>query len=114
MGNMSTFMEVPYVASNLERCMCSQCPVQAESACALEKMGNFKNETKKLGEGKAPSPQNVPGIYCSAGEAVCKDLNHNESCICNTCSVWKEHNLKNANIINHYCSNGKAGSSHTR
>jgi hypothetical protein len=54
MSNMSKFVEVPYIASNLERCMCSQCPVQAESACALEKMGNFKNEAKNLGEGKAP------------------------------------------------------------
>ena len=108
MGNMNKFVEVSYVPSNLERCMCSQCPVQAESACALEKVGNFKDEAKNLEEGKAPSPQNVPGIYCSAGEASCKDLNPNENCICYTCDVWKEHNLENARVDNHYCRNGKA------
>lgn len=108
MSNMSKSVEVPYIASNLERCMCSQCPVQAESACAIEKMGNFKNEARKLVEGKAPTPQNVPGVYCSAGEAFCRDLNTNKNCICNTCSVWKENDLANANIFEHYCSSGKA------
>ncbi len=108
MGNMSKSIEVPYIASNLERCMCSQCPVQSESACALEKMGNFKSEAKNLGEGKAPSPQSVPGVYCSAGEAICKDLNPNKDCICYTCPVWKEHNLENANVVKYYCGNGKA------
>lgn len=101
-------IEIPFVSSNLERCMCSQCPVQAESVCALEKIGNIKTESKKLDEGNAPSPQNVPGVYCSAGEAVCKDLNPKENCICYTCTVWKENNLANAEIDNHYCRNGKA------
>ena len=110
MSNMSESAgaKVPYVASNLERCMCSQCPVQSESACALEKMGNFKNETKNLGVGKAPSPQNVPGIYCSAGEAICRDLNSNKECVCKTCAVWKEYDLENAKIIKYYCGSGKA------
>lgn len=108
MSNNCKSIEVPYVASNLERCMCSQCPVQAESACALEKMGNFKNEAKKLVEGKAPIPQNVPGMYCSAGEAFCRDLSVNKDCICNTCSVWKENDLTNACTSDHYCSSGRA------
>ena len=110
MSNMSKFADakVPYIASNLERCMCSQCPVQSESACAQEKIGNFKNEAKNVGEGKAPSPQNVPGIYCSAGEAICRDLNPNKDCSCNTCAVWKEYDLENANVIKYYCGSGKA------
>ncbi|WP_054864564.1 DUF2769 domain-containing protein [Methanosarcina barkeri] len=73
-----------------------------------KKMGNFKSEAKNLGEGKAPSPQSVPGVYCSAGEAICKDLNPNKDCICYTCPVWKEHNLENANVVKYYCGNGKA------
>ena len=101
-------VKVPYIASNLERCMCSHCPVQVESVCAQQKIGNLKYELRKLGEGKASSPQKVPGIYCSTGEAVCKDLNSNNECICKTCSVWKEYDLKNANISEYYCSSGKA------
>ncbi|HEY3361668.1 MAG TPA: DUF2769 domain-containing protein [Methanosarcina sp.] len=108
MSNSCESIEVPYIASNLERCVCSQCPVQSESSCALEKVENFKNEVSKLKEGKAPTPQNVPGVYCSAGEAFCKDLNVEKNCICNTCSVWKENNLNNACIFEHYCSHGRA------
>lgn len=48
--------KVLYIASNLERCMCSHCPVQVESVCAQRKIGNLKYELKNLGEGKASSP----------------------------------------------------------
>ena len=39
MSNMSKSAgaKVPYVVSNIERCMCSQCPVQADSVCAQDK-----------------------------------------------------------------------------
>ncbi|AKB44221.1 hypothetical protein MSKOL_1933 [Methanosarcina sp. Kolksee] len=74
----------------------------------MEKMGNFKSEAKNLGEGKSPSPKSVPGVYCSAGEAACKDLNPNKDCICYTCAVWKENNLENANVVKYYCNNGRA------
>jgi hypothetical protein len=61
--------KVPYVVSNIERCMCPRCPVQADSVCTLEKIGNLKSEIKSLGEGEAPEPQKVPGVllfgrYC--------------------------------------------------
>jgi hypothetical protein len=45
--------------------MCPKCPVQAYSACTLEKIGNLKNEMKSLGEGEASEPQKVPGVYYS-------------------------------------------------
>jgi hypothetical protein len=46
MSEISTTLEVrvPYTVSNTERCMCPQCPVQADSVCTLEKIGNLKNE----------------------------------------------------------------------
>jgi hypothetical protein len=68
MSNMSKSEEaiVPYVVSNIERCKCPQCPVQSDSVCALEKIGNLKHEMNNLREGEAPEPHKVPGVYCSA------------------------------------------------
>jgi hypothetical protein len=110
MSEMGTSLEVkvPYTISNIERCMCPQCPVQADSVCALEKIGNLKNEMKNLGEGEAPEPQKVPGVYCSEGDATCMDLNPNRECICKTCPVWGENCLEHAGTIMYFCNNGRA------
>src|SRR5665811_446539 len=77
MSEMGTDVKVvvSYTLSNIERCMCPQCPVQAGSVCVQEGIGNLKNEMKSSGEGAAPEPQKVPGVYCSAGSAACRDLN---------------------------------------
>ena len=107
---MSTAVEtkVPYTVSNIERCMCSKCPVQAASVCAKETLSGLKNEIKSLGEGEAPEPQKVPGVYCSTGAATCVDLNPNQKCICKTCAVWEENSLENAIPMMYFCNNGKA------
>jgi hypothetical protein len=100
--------KVPYVVSNIERCMCPRCPVQADSVCTLEKIGNLKSEIKSLGEGEAPEPQKVPGVYCSAGTATCNDLDPNRDCICKTCPVWEEHRLEQASPMMYFCNIGRA------
>jgi len=86
MSEMGTDVKVvvPYTLSNIERCMCPQCPVQAGSVCVQEGIGNLKNEMKSSREGAAPEPQKVHGVYCSAGSAACRDLNPNKECICKT------------------------------
>lgn len=104
----ATEARVPYIVSNIERCMCPQCPVQANSVCAQGKIGSLKNEMKSLGEGEVPESQMVPGVYCSAGYATCRDLDPNRECICKTCAVWEEYKLKNAKTIMYYCNNGRA------
>ena len=107
---MTTAVEtkVPYTVSNIERCMCSQCPVQAASVCAQETFSGLKNEIKSLGEGEAPEPQKVPGVYCSTGAATCVDLNPNKQCICKTCAVWGEYCLEHANPMMYFCNIGRA------
>ena len=100
--------KVPYTTINIERCMCPQCPVQADSVCAQEKFSNLKNENKSLGEGGAPEPQKVPGVYCSTGGAACVDLDPNEQCICKTCAVWIEYCLENATPMMYFCNIGRA------
>jgi len=99
--------EVPYIVSNIRRCMCPQCPVQADSAGTQEKIGNLRNETKSLGEGEAPELQKVLGVYCSTGAASCV-LNPNKQCLCKTCAVWGEYCLEHANPMMYFCNIGRA------
>ncbi len=101
-------VKVPYNVSNIERCMCPQCPVQADSVCAREKIENLKNEMKIIGQDEAPEPYKVPGIYCSSGNATCSDLDPNKDCICKTCSVWVENCLEHADTTMYFCDNGRA------
>jgi hypothetical protein len=113
MTEMGTTTEdiVPFTVSNIERCRCPQCPVQAGSSCAQEKIGNLKNEMSNLPGNQAPEPQKVPGVYCSSGEATCTDLDPNEQCMCPTCEVWVEYCLDRGTPMMYFCDNGKAGSS---
>ena len=101
-------VKVPYAITNIERCMCPKCPVQANSACTLDKIGNLKNEMKSLGKNEAPEPQKVPGVYCSSGIATCTDLDPNKDCICQTCPVWVESCLEHADTIKYFCNIGRA------
>ncbi len=101
-------VKVPYAVTNIERCMCPQCLVQADSVCTLDKIGNLKNEMKSLGKDEVPKSPQVPGVYCSSGTATCSDLDPNRNCICKTCSVWEENCLEHANTIMYFCNNGKA------
>jgi hypothetical protein len=110
MSEMDTSGEarVPYAVKNIERCMCPQCPVQADSRCISDKIGNLKNEMKDLGIDEVSAPQKVPGVYCSSGTATCSDLDPNKDCICKTCSVWDDYCLEHANTIMYFCNNGRA------
>ena len=113
MADMGTPTEeiVQFTVSNIQRCRCPQCPVQAGSSCAQEKIGNLKNEMSNLPESRAPEPQKVPGAYCSSGEATCTDLDPNGQCMCKTCEVWVEYCLERGTPMMYFCNNGKAGSS---
>lgn len=95
--------KVPCIVSDMKRCRCTLCPVQADSECAQEKYSRLKNEIESSGGVEALAPQKVPGIYCSIGTATCGGLRLNKQCICNTCPVWEEYNLRNGRIIEHYC-----------
>lgn len=101
---MDTAIEaiVQCTISNIKRCRCTMCPVQTESECAQEKYSRLKNEIENSGV-RALEPQKIPGIYCSIGTATCGDLRFNKQCICNTCPVWEEYNLKNCKVTEYYC-----------
>ena len=74
--------KVPYTLANIEKCMCSLCPVQADSKCAQDKLTSSKAAMKQMPRGEVPNPGSVPGIYCSTGKATCQDLNPDKQCIC--------------------------------
>jgi len=103
-----TDLLVPYARSNIERCKCSQCPVQGDSKCAKDKLQSSGETMKKMPGGEVPNPEDVPGIYCSTGKATCQDLNFDRQCICGTCEVWKEYGLEEADPNNHFCHHGRA------
>lgn len=92
---------VDFTKDNIGKCLCGECPVQVQSACAKEK---YAEAQKAKG---MPRPEQVPGLYCSSGKATCKDLNWVEHCLCPGCLVWAENSLK----TNHYCSRGSADQS---
>ena len=99
---------VPYNEENINRCRCPQCPVQADSLCVQNRLQVSKQEMENAPEGEAPNPDDVPGVYCSEGRATCQDLNFDRECICGSCEVWKEYDLKDANPDNHFCKQGRA------
>ena len=99
---------VPYVKENINRCRCSQCPVQDNSRCAQNEGQSVKQALKNAPAGEVPDPEKVPGVYCSEGPATCQDLDFDRQCICSSCEVWKEYDLKNANPNNHFCQHGRA------
>ena len=104
----STNFLVPYNRANVNRCRCPQCPVQDDSQCAQDKFKSSKQLMENLPEGEVPDPEDFPGVYCSEGEATCSDLDPDRKCICGSCEVWKENDLKDANPNNHFCHNGRA------
>ncbi len=99
---------VPYVGENISRCKCPQCPVQADSQCAQDKIKSLKQAMENLPAGEISNPEDVPGVYCSEGKARCQDLDFDRQCICDSCDVWKEYDLKDANPNNHFCQHDRA------
>lgn len=99
---------VPYIEENINRCRCPQCPVQVDSLCAQNRIQISRQEIENAPEGEAPNPEDVPGVYCSEGKAACQDLDFDRQCLCGTCEVWKEYDLKDASPNNHFCQYGGA------
>jgi hypothetical protein len=106
-GKCTVFV-VSYVGENISRCKCPQCPVQADSQCAQDKIKSSREAMEYMPAGDVPKSEYIPGMYCSKGKSLCKDLNFDKQCICGSCDVWKDYDLKDANPNNHFCQHGKA------
>ncbi len=97
-------VKVPFTRQNAKKCICPECPVQADSQC-------IKDNSEKMGDvmtTKSFEPQIVPGLYCSSGVASCKDIDASRSCICGGCEVYNDYRLGSGKPEDHFCRNGNA------
>ena len=100
--------KVEFSVKNIKRCLCPQCPVQAESVCAEGKWRMMQEIAWASETGIYYEADRVPGIYCSTGKALCNDLNTKKMCICERCPVWKENGLKNSEPKLYFCQKGES------
>lgn len=101
----TTMKRVEFNMSNIEKCQCGVCPVQSNSSCVLDKKAMMQSAMGPGAEGMMPSPEEVPGMYCSTGVAGCMDLDFEQTCLCPTvCSVYSENDLSSWK----YCQQGSA------
>lgn len=89
---------VEFSRQNVDLCQCTNCPVQAGSACVVGKKQAMQ------GMRETPAPADVPGVYCAQGTASCGDLDLSKRCVCPTCDVWQQNGLASYK----YCQNGDA------
>ena len=100
--NQTTSSKVVFNSGNVGKCLCPKCPVQSKSKCVSEKLGTISHALSK-------SPllrEDIPGVYCSTGKATCQDLDTTQSCMCGSCSVFKENNLAAGKPAGYYCRDG--------
>lgn len=95
--------DVEFSRDNVMKCMCGECPVQADSSCVADKNTGLE-EAMTAGLDPMPAQDQVPGLYCSAGTASCTDLNFAELCICGECAVFIDNKLGGWK----YCEQGAA------
>jgi hypothetical protein len=96
--------KIEFIRENITKCLCPQCPVQAESECAQTKMKMLQESMR----GMSPEPSDVPGMYCATGTATCSDLDPNKICNCPNCDVFKENNLAQGEPGGYFCQKGSA------
>ncbi|MDH4212228.1 MAG: hypothetical protein OEV79_12360 [candidate division WOR-3 bacterium] len=101
--------KVTYTQENAMLCICTKCPIQAESKCAGEKVGHMEAMMARgMPEGMMPPSADLPGLYCATGFATCKDLDFSKMCMCGGCSVWEKYKLASGKPMGYFCRDGKA------
>lgn len=100
--------KIEFNMENLKKCICTTCPVQADSACAKEKLMKMQEIMQEIeGEIKL-DPEITPALYCASGRAVCTDLDFDQICQCNYCDIWKKNDLDNGEPMGYFCRDGES------
>jgi hypothetical protein len=100
-----TGSKVPFTKQNImEKCMCGQCPVQSNSKCVRDLDKNLAAAVNKV----PIQREEVGGMYCSSGKALCHDLDFHNACVCGTCAVFHEYRLAGEHPSGYFCMGGKA------
>ncbi len=104
----------------LRRCLCRECQVQASSECARPKITMVREMISRVTPEALkvmtpdqiaetmPEAQDLPGPYCSIGEAACGDLDYSRPCVCPQCQVFAEFNLGRGKPTEYFCREGGA------
>jgi len=66
--------EVPYARSSINKCRCSQCPVQIDSKCVKDKLESSKTEMAKIPAGEVPDPKGCQGYIVQQAKPRVKTL----------------------------------------
>jgi len=101
---MQAGISIPFVETNVTKCICPQCPVQQASHCVSSKFLEFKDTLSK----HPLNREDIPGVYCSAGTASCTDIQTGQDCICGKCVIFTGYKLFNYQPRGHYCRDGNA------
>ena len=101
-------MEIEFTVKNIKKCLCPECPVQAESECAEGKRRIMLEIAYSSESGMYFEEDRVPGLYCATGKNICKDLDTSKECICDKCPVWNENELYQYDPGHYFCQDGKS------
>ena len=101
---MQAGISIPFVETNINKCICPQCPVQQASHCVSSKFLELKDTLSK----HPLNREDIPGVYCSAGTASCTDIQTGQDCICGKCVIFTGYKLFNYQPRGHYCRDGNA------
>ncbi len=103
-------LKIDFDKENMEKCLCADCPVQANSSCVNDqlKMMEEIGHSIDIDSGVMLDKEKVPKVYCAKGQTICDDLNLHEECQCKNCEIWKEYDLEVRKAPAYFCKNGKA------
>jgi hypothetical protein len=97
-------VKVPFIVASVSKCMCPKCPVQSKSQCVSGELSTIKDVLKA----NPLKREDIPGVYCSTGNATCRDLDPKQSCICGGCGVFSQYKLAGFKPVGRYCHDGSA------
>lgn len=98
----SSSAKVQFNLDNVNRCLCPNCQVGAESKCVAQKKENLAAVLAR----KMLKREEIPAVYCSVGPATCQDLSFNKPCSCFECPVYADYKLADGMPNCYYCLNG--------
>ncbi len=101
---VATAVKVPFIRASVAKCLCTRCPVQANSPSVSVKMVDIKNALSQ----NRLKRDDIPEVYCASGAATCQDIDTSESCICDSCFVFQGYDLASSKRVGHYCRRGAA------
>jgi hypothetical protein len=74
---MQVNVSIPFIHINFSKCWCLRCPVQLSSACVSRKITELKEALNK----QPLRLEDIPGVYCATGMAICTDIKVEQDCV---------------------------------